>query len=57
MWCIARIDNLNEYFGLVWAYRLRDLPSFDEVRRTSGFVGPNDKLAILRPDGSIKSLD
>ena len=68
MWSIARIDyekgrtespslNACGLFGLVWAHRMRDLPSFAEIRQESGFVGPADDLIILRPDGTVKAID
>ncbi len=55
MWRIARDDTKygEGFFALVWAYRKRDLPTLAEVRATSGFVGPNDRLVILRPDSTI----
>jgi len=68
MWCIARIDyqegstcspflNSRGLFGLVWAYLLKDLPSFKELRRISGFVSPTDDLVLLRPDGTVKTVN
>jgi len=73
MWCIARVDlPAPEYatnppyssflaapglFGLVWAARMRDLPSFSEVRRGSGFVRDCDDLVMLRPDGTVKKIN
>ena len=67
MWSIARIDyekgktespylNSRGLFGLVWAPRMRDLPSFAEIRQESSFVGPTDDLAMLRPDGMVKTI-
>lgn len=44
-------------FGLVWAARMRDLPSFEEVRARSGFCRPQDDLVMLRPDRTVKKVD
>jgi hypothetical protein len=44
-------------FGLVWAPRMRDLPDFNEVRTDSGFCRPQDDLVMLRPDGTVKTVD
>ena len=59
MWRIARDDrNFGEgFFALVWASRKRDLPTMAEVRATSGFVGPNDKLVVLRPNSTIAARE
>lgn len=68
MWQIARIDyqlgktespflNSLGLFGLIWGYRKRDLPAFEEVRKTSGFVGPNDDLVLIGPDGKVRIID
>jgi hypothetical protein len=62
MWSISRVDapeRLSErnLFGLVWAPRMKDLPSFGHLRETSGFVAPHDTLVMERPDGSIKMVD
>ena len=68
MWSIARIDyeqgktespflNSRGLFELVWAYRMRDLPSFAEIRQESGFVCSADDLVILRPDGTVKTIN
>lgn len=68
MWSIARMDyeegktqspylNSRGMFELVWAPRMRDLPSFAKIRQESGFVGPADDLIMLRPDGTVKAID
>lgn len=56
MWSICRVDtdaytNKVSYFEIQAAYRKRDLDI--EKARQSGFVGPNDKLVIVTPDGRI----
>lgn len=60
MWSIARVDceqGSRGLFGLVWVPRMRDLPSFAEIRQESGFVCPTDDLVALRPDGTVKAID
>jgi hypothetical protein len=59
MWSICRVDthpitNKPMYFEVHAAYRKRDLDTLEEVRKKSGFVGPDDKLVIIGPDGKIR---
>lgn len=54
MWTINR---KSDNYEVVAADRMCDLPSFEEVRETSGFVGPDDDLVMVRPDGSVKAED
>ena len=68
MWCVARVDysvgqtgigylDSVGLFGLVWACKMKDLPTIAEVRQTNGFVCPDNDLVIIRPDRSVKMID
>ena len=52
MWTINRKDDGQEIMA---GYRMKDV-SFTEARK-SGFVGPDDDLVMLTPDGKIKKVD
>jgi len=47
MWVIRRV---TDRFVIVAAYRKRDLPTLEEVRKTSGFVAPYDALEIVNEE-------
>lgn len=54
LWSIARVDTdpwtgKVTYFEVCAATRKRDL-DWDYARQ-SGFVGPDDKLVVIGPDG------
>ena len=56
MWTINRIDEnpmgKTTYFEIQAAYRKCDLDL--EQARKSGFVGPDDELVVIGPDGKIR---
>ena len=57
MWSICRIDRNPytdeiDYFEVQAAYRKSDLDMAEA--QGSGFVGPDDKLVIIGPDGKVR---
>lgn len=61
MWNLARVEKKEVFFGLVWFSSYRELVAYvdgcggvEEFRRQNGFLAKGDKVAILRPNGSVK---
>ena len=61
MWKLLRVDRLSRYerttvmtdfFVLQSAYRKRDLDI--DAARNSGFVGPQDEVILVNPDGDVR---
>ncbi len=58
MWTICRVDvdphTLEvSHFEIQAAYRKRDLDM--KVAEKSGFVGPDDDLILIGPDGKVRN--